>query len=198
MAISAAVLSPLIVEAVAPSDVLGAVGWTAIGGVIATWLLTGVPTPTAGTPLVAVGAVVEGEGQIVYADAGASLGVLLAAAAGSADPAGLAAWAAVGLALGDWMNSNAVIDPSTLVAVPGVNPAALTGSGGVAFKAEDTSELGQALADAAGSTDDPGIERWTAIGDAIIEHMTSAAVVNVGSMQSPGPGGPVTGAGTLA
>lgn len=195
MSINAAALSPALVEAAGSTDVPGIAGWTAIGAVIATWLLTGVPTPTLGTPLVAVGPVVEGEGQIVYADGGASLALPLAAASGSADPAGLAAWAAVGLALGAWMNSNAVIDPSTLVAVPGVNPAPLSGVGAVAFAGSD---LGEKLAEAAGSTDDAGVERWTAVGDAIIDHMSSAAVVNVGTMQSPGPGGPVTGVGTLA
>ena len=195
MPINPAVLAPDIVEAAGSTDPLGIAGWTAISGVIATWLKTGVPTPTLGTPLVAAGAVVSGEGKIVYGDGGASLGPLLAAASASVDAAGIAAWAAVGLALGGWMNGNAIINPSTLIAVPGVNPAPLSGFGKVAFKGTG---LGQALASAAGSTDDPGIERWAAIGDAVTAHMTENAVMNVGAMQAPGPGGPVTGLGTLA
>lgn len=196
MTISAAVLAPDVVSAVGSTDAIGIAAWTAITGVIATWLLTGVPTPTAGDPLFAVGVVVSGSGAINYADGGSTLGVLLAAAAGSIDPVGVAAWTRIGLALGAWMNANAQIDPSNLVAVVGgPNPNPLTGAGTVKFR---STALGDDLAAAASAADEAGQEKWRAIGDAIIEHMKSFGVVNVGAMVSPPAGGAVTGAGVLA
>lgn len=196
MPISGATLAPSVVSAAGSPDTIGKAAWAAIAAVIGTWLLTGVPTATSADPLIAVGALVTGSGAIVYADAGSSLGVQLAAAAGSVDAVGLEKWAAIGLALGSWMNANAQIDPTNLVAVVGgPSPNAVTGAGGVKFA---SSGLGDALATAATAVDAPGIERWNDIGDAIIEHMTDLGIVAPGAMASPPAGGPVTGVGVLS
>jgi hypothetical protein len=198
MPINPVTLAPAVVSAAGSTDVVGIAAWTAITGVLATWLLTGIPTPTLpiSDPLIAVGVVITGTGSIVYADAGASLGLLLAAAAGSVDVAGIAAWSSVGLALGAWMNTNAQIDPSTLVAVVGgPNPNPVGGVGGVAFASQT---LGPTLALAAGSVDPPGAVKWLAIGNAILSHMETFASVAPGSMVSPPTGGPVTGTGILS
>jgi hypothetical protein len=196
MAINPVALAPAVIAAAGSTDAVGIVAWTAITSVISTWLITGVPTPTLNTPLIAAGPVITGEGGIVYADAGASLGPLLAAAAGSVDPPGVAAWLAIGLAMGVWMNTNARIDPSLMVAVVGgPNPNPVGGAGKVTFVSQN---LGLALAAAAGSADEAGAAKWLAIGSAILSHMMSSAVVSPGAMVSPPAGGPVTGLGILS
>lgn len=124
---------------------------------------------------------------------GAVLGVALAAASGSVDQAGIAKWIGVGTAICSWLPGNATVNPGLMVGAGG----SVSGFGNLTFS--NVPDFGVQLANGAGSTDKKGIERWTAVGIAITDHLVSVGQVVPGSFAYPDPaGGPVTGTGTLA
>lgn len=91
----------------------------------------------------------------------------MAAAAGSVDPQGIAQWTSVATALLTWLPPNTLVLPGLMVAA-GV---AVTGLADMQFPAGPT--LGPLLAVAAGDVDAIGIANWTAVGLAIVTHLTA-------------------------
>lgn len=193
MPINPAALGAQLVAVVQPPDPLGAVGWLAIGGVIGAWGLQTVVNATGGsTPLVSVGPVIIGTGGLIPGPAPA-LGLGLAGASLSVDPAGLLKWLAVATELSKWMLTSGGIDPSTLVAysnpIPPVGPA--SGTAKLAFT--QTADLPTA----AGATDEAGIAKWTAVAQAIKSHLETFALVTP-TFTNNVAGGPVLGTGTVS
>ncbi len=119
------------------------------------------------------------------------LGASMALAAGSKDPLGLVAWTGVATALLGWLPANVVVLPGTMVAAG----AAVTGL--AAMTIGPPLPLGPLLAAGAGSVDPPGIANWTAVGTAIVAHLTASMQGVPSSFVANPLGGPVTGAGTL-
>lgn len=119
------------------------------------------------------------------------LGLALAAAAGSVDPKGITQWTSVATALLTWLPPNTIVLPGLMVAA-GV---AVTGLADMQFPAGPT--LGPLLAIAAGSVDAIGIANWTAVGLAVVTHLTAFCKGNPDNFVANPVGGPVTGTGKL-
>lgn len=197
LAAASATLGVQMAAAAGSVDPPGIVAWTAIGSVIATTLPTycSAFNPLKGTPMVSTaGVVLPGSGGLVSLD-GTPLGILLAAASGSVDAAGITKWTNIARALVDWMGMNAVYGRAGLVGYTGVGSGPVTGSGQVQFLDEN---IGPTLAEAAGSTDATGIAKWMAIGTAFITAVKTNGQIAPTSLQNPGPSGPVTGVGTFS
>lgn len=197
LAAASATLGVQMAAAAGSVDPPGIVAWTAIGTVIASSLpaYCSAFNPLKGTPMVSTaGVVLPGSGGLVSLD-GTPLGLLLAAASGSVDAAGITKWTNIARALVDWMGANAVYGPAGLVGYTGVGSGPVTGSGQVQFLDEN---IGPPLAEAAGSTDATGIAKWMAIGAAFIAAVKTNGQIAPTSLQNPGPSGPVTGAGTFS
>ena len=197
LAAASATLGVQMAAAAGSVDPPGIVAWTAIGGVIATTLpaYCSAFNPLKGTPMVSTaGVVLPGSGGLVSID-GTPMGLLLAAASGSVDAAGITKWTNIARALVDWMGANAVYGPAGLVGYTGLGSGPVTGSGQLQFIDEN---IGPTLAEAAGSTDATGIAKWIAIGAAFIAAVKTSGQIAPTSLQNPGPSGPVTGAGTFS
>lgn len=192
MPINPGVLGPQLVVASGTTDPIGTAGWLAIAGGMCTSFLSVVVNATGGTPLVAVGPVITGTGSLVPAVPGAALGVLLAASAGSVDPAGISQWIKVANALVAWVATGG-INPSTLVGFVGLTPGPVSGVAqlNIPGKAD--------LATAAGiqPNDAQGKAHWDAVATAIATHLNTLALVTP-AMTNPGTGGPVVGTGTVS
>lgn len=196
LAAASATLGVQLAAAAGSTDPPGIAGWAAIGAVIASTLpaFCSVFNPLLGTPMAsAAGVINPGSGHLV-ALPGAPLGLLLAAASLSVDAAGIAKWINVADALVSWMGTNAVYGPAGLIGFTGVGSGAVTGTGQVQFLNEN---IGPSLAAAAGSTDEVGIAKWTAIGAVIITTVKTFGQIVPASLVNPGPAGAVTGAGTF-
>lgn len=128
---------------------------------------------------------------------GPALGVALAAAAGSTDIPGLAAWGLIGTSICAQLPALTVfsaIGGTPLVSAGGV----IAGTG--ALTMTNGSVMGPGLAAAAGSVDPAGITKWTAIGKAITDWMAAQGKYNtgfIGYIHAAPPPGPVTGTGTI-
>jgi hypothetical protein len=197
LAAAAATLGVDLVQAAGSADPPGIAAWAAIGATICATLpgLCSVFDPTMGTPMAsAAGAINPGSGGLV-ALPGAPLGVALAAAAMSADAAGIQKWTAIGTALVAWMGENAVYGPAGLVGFTGLGTGPVSGVGKVQFL---DMNIGPTLAAAAGSTDAEGIARWGAIGGAVLAAVMAYGQIAPTSLQNLAPAGPVTGVGTFS
>lgn len=203
LAAATASLGAALAAAAGSPDAVGIAAWTSIGAAIC----GGLPAcfsnfdPTGGeTPMVvAAGVVAPNTGGFTTVPGGhLPLGAALAAASLSLDAAGIAKWLAVAEALVSWCGSYMCYGPSGLVAYAGPAPppaGPMTGTGRVAF----TNRLvGPSLAEAAGSTDEVGIAKWTAIGAAIIQTIETSGQIAPAALQNPAVGGPVTGTGTFS
>lgn len=148
---------------------------------------------------VAAGVVLPDSGGFVTNSVqSAAFGAALAVSAGSVDAPGIAKWLAIGNAIVDWMGSKGCYGSSGLVGYAGPAPptnGSVTGTGAVAFTDEN---IGPTLAEAAGSTDDAGIEKWGDIGAAILDAIKMNGAIAPGTMQNPAVGGPVVGTGTFS
>lgn len=197
LAAASATLGTQMAVAAGSVDPPGIVAWTAIGAVIASSLpaYCSVFNPLKGTPMVSTaGVVLPGSGGLISLD-GSPMGLLLAAASGSADAAGITKWTNIARVFVDWMGANAVYGPAGLVGYTGVGSGPVTGSGQVQFVDE---LIGPTLAEAAGSTDEVGIAKWTAIGAAFIAAVKTSGQIAPTALQNPSPSGPVTGTGTFS
>lgn len=189
-------------QAAGSTDPVGIAAWLAIGATIC-GSLPGCITnfdPTKGdVMLVAAGVIAPDTGGFTTnAVSAAAFGLSLAGSAGSVDPVGIQKWVAIGTAIVDWMGDYGCYGPSGLIAYAGPAPppnGAVTGSGKVSFTDEN---IGPSLAAAAGSEDEAGIAKWTAIGAAIIDAIKTNGAIAPASMQNPAAGGAVFGTGTFS
>lgn len=198
---ASASLGVALASAAGSVDAAGIAAWSSIGSCICSTLPGCVTSfdPTANDPmLVAAGVIVPDTGGFVTSSAQAALfGAALAVAAGSIDSTGIEKWLAIGNAIVDWMGTHGRYGGGMLAYAGPAPPTngSVTGTGTVSF---DDEAMGGALAEAADSTDDAGIEKWTAIGSAIIAAIKDNGAIAPGSMQNPAAGGAVAGSGTFS
>jgi hypothetical protein len=202
LAAASATLGPALAVAAGSTDPVGIAAWTLIGATICGTLPGCITSfdPTKNTVmLVTAGVVLPNSGGFVTNPvSAAAFGLSLAASSGSADAVGVAKWVNIGTAIVDWMGAYGSYGVAGLVGFPGPAPptnGAVTGLGSVAFTNED---IGPSLAAAAGSTDEAGILKWTAIGGVILTAIKTNGAIAPGSMQNPAVGGPVVGAGSFS
>lgn len=195
MPLNPVVLGLLLVEKVGPTDPLGIAGYMAMGAPIVTWTLANLQAvPGMNIPLIAAGAVIGGEGGF-SAGSTAPLKTALAAAIGISDAAGLEKLGIVTQHYADTLVQFGKIDPSGLIAFTGPPPPPIgpvTGTGGLILDGEFR------FFEALEVTDAPGIEKWTAFGEALKEHLESSALITPAGMQNPAVGGAVIGTGTVS
>lgn len=112
-------------------------------------------------------------------------------------PSAVPFWTAVAGVLASWLPANTVVLPGTMVA----SGATVSGFGKLQINAP-ASSLGPLLAAAAGSppSDAAAVQKWTAIGQAIIDHLTTYGQANPVAFVSPASPvnpNPITGTGLL-
>jgi len=166
-------------------DAPGIAAWIGVGDAIATWMpanLTVLPGA-----MVAAGVAVGGFG-LYSAAAAPTLGVAMAAGAGSVDAPGITAWIGVATALVAHVVAFGQANPNAFVANPLGGP--VVGAGQMQFT---NPAAGPALAAGAGSVDAPGIAAWTGVGTAILTHMAANTIVLSLGFTSPPGGGPLVG-----
>lgn len=202
LAAASATLGVTLASVAGSVDPVGIVAWTTIGTTICASLPGCVTNfdPTKNTVmLVAAGVVLPNSGGFTTNDvAGTAFGIALAASAGSVDATGIAKWTAIGRAIVDWVGSYGTYGTSGLVGYAGPAPPAsnlVTGTGSVAFSDEN---IGPTLAEAAGSEDETGIAKWSAIGAAILSAIKTNGAIAPATMSNPAAGGPVTGTGLFS
>lgn len=122
---------------------------------------------------------------------GAILANRIASDLGYADGVGITSYVGMYTAMTGWITANALILPGSFTAV-GV---AVTGVGKLTLP---PTGLGEAMRVGAGSVDGPGQPYWRALGDSIIAHMLSNAVMLPTLFVANPTGGPVTGLGTIS
>lgn len=201
LAAAAATIGPQLAAAAGSTDPIGIGAWASIGAVICGTLPTCFTSfdATKGTPMLAVAAVIAPDTGGFVKSSHLALGAALAAASLSLDAAGIEKWLNIAEALVSWIDVHGHYSGTGLVAYTGPAPppnGAVTGSGGVSF---DDENVGPSLAEAAGSTDEAGIAKWTAIGAVIIATIKSNGMLTPQpSMQNPAVGGPVVGTATFS
>lgn len=193
MPINGALLGAAFVAGVQPTDPLGIADWTALGAAWATWTIANVTASAIGpSPLIALGPVITGQGALIPGPAPA-LGVLLAAAALTADAPGLEKWLIAATHYTAVLASAGGINPTTLIAyanpLPPIGP--VSGVGGISL-AQDFDFAG-----ALNVTDTAGIAKWKAVGSALKTHLTALGLVTP-AMTNTAPAGPVIGTGVLS
>jgi hypothetical protein len=200
MAAAAATIGIGCAAAAGSIDPVGIVAWTAIGAVLCVQLpiFCGIFDPTGGTtPMIsAAGVIPPGSGGFTVVP-GAPMGLLLAAAAGSLDAAGLTKWSNIATTIVGWVGTHGSCAGGLIgyaVVPPAPQPGPVTGVGLVQF---DNELIGPDLAAAAGSTDAVGIAKWTAIGAVILTAIKAFGQIAPASMVNPAPVGPVAGVGVF-
>lgn len=137
------------------------------------------------------------------AAASATLGVQLAEAAGSVDAAGILAWTAIGATIcGSLPGCITNFDPTKNTAMLVAAGVVLPNSGGFTTNDVSAAAFGLSLAGSAGSVDAVGVEKWVAIGTAIVDWMgTYGCYGETGLLgyagPAPPPNGAVTGSGSV-
>ncbi len=174
MALNPLLLGGLFVTNTQNTDPVGAALMVLLGAPFVAWTLANVVVnPLAGTPLVALGPVVTGTGGLVVGPP-QPLGLLLAAAVGSVDPASLAKWQVVAAHYAEKLTSGGgIFNTSTLVAwvgpLPPVGP--VTGVGvGIALAAPFDFATALEITDAVAGA------KWTAMGAALETQLKLALI----------------------
>lgn len=130
--------------------------------------------------------------------ASGTLGIELAAAAGSVDAVGVAAWTAIGATIcGSLPGCITNFDPTKNTVMLVAAGVVLPESGGFTTNAATAAAFGLSLAGSAGSVDAAGITKWVAIGNAIVDWMgTYGCYGATGLLGYAGPAPPANGAVT--
>ncbi len=194
MPLNPAILAPALVVASGVTDPIGIAGWTAIAGVFVAWTIPSViVNPLGGTPMIAIGPLITGTGALVVVVPPVTLGLMLAAASASVDPAGIAKWTAVATEYARWLMTCGV-NTTGLIAYaappPAPSPGPVAGVG--LLQLVGTPDFPTAV----GVTDPPGMANWSAVASAVALSLQAAIVTP--SMMNPGVGGPVTGTGSIS
>lgn len=138
------------------------------------------------------------------AAASGTLGLELAAAAGSVDLVGIVAWTAIGATIcGTLPGCITNFDPTKNTVMLVAAGVVLPNSGGFTTNAVSAAAFGLSLAASAGSVDAAGIAKWVAIGTAIVDWVgTYGCYGETGLLgyagPAPPPTGAVTGSGSVA
>lgn len=133
------------------------------------------------------------------AGSGLVLGAAICAAGGILDTAGIAKAGAVAEALADWLVTHTVVlnAPAAPTANLTAAGSAVTGTGRFSFTGSGD-DLGEALAAAVPATDEEGILKWKALGNALCNHISKYGQANPTAYVASPTGGAVTGQGTLS
>jgi len=119
-------------------------------------------------------------------------------AGGITDPVAIPYVNSLGNAIATWMVSNTIVEniPPTMIAagsgVSGFGNIDFTGGAGAG------DSFGAAMAASIPAVDTPGIAKWKAIGNALVDHMKSKGFINPTTFVANPLGGAVTGTGLIA
>lgn len=189
-----ALLGAALVADLSVTDPVGAALFLAMPAPIITWISSNVQAdPTKNVPLIAVGTSIVGEGGFTCGSTN-TLTTAIASAIGMTDPVGISKMSLVTQHIADTLSNYGHINASSLIAYAGPAPpptGPVSGTGGVTLSQPFTFYTALSITDA------PGIQYWTAFGDALQDHLESFAVI-APTMTNPASGGVVSGTGALS
>lgn len=185
-------LGALLVSKVGPTDALGIAGYIAMGVPFVSWTAANVTvSPTLGIPLIAAGPKIVGTGGLIVGDS-SPLIQALASAIGIQDAAGIEHMGKAVKHYAAVLKEHGQVNTDALVAFAGPAPppsGPVSGTGGIKV-AKDFD-----FATALNVQDAPGKALWKAFGEALKEHLESAATI--APTMTNLIGGPVTGSGPV-